>query len=362
MPEDEHSINWTVIHIMSTKYGEWPVSKLKDHYQELEQKLADLNTKLCDHCLISCHFQYCNECDLMFNPLPRILHLIDELPKPEEKAELIVEDMPFQEPNETTKTEQYLAYPDLFKELELKWYSNNEERICPKKAHDTDTGFNLQYSRQSPIIIAPHSLKRINVKGGIIDAGYTENIIIMLQNNLDRSYKIKSQEKIAQAIFLSLVSLPEESTGLDQMEEEMYQSTSWRKTVNRKIQDQALLFKANPEICSLANVVNLYLLAKAHKHFKIPIYNLTEDVIEIPKGTLISSISLNIQHPEKLHYLFTPEEINKLNLGNLSTLQQMQLKVLLNQYANVFASKNEFRHTDIVKHQIDTENTQPIKQ
>ncbi|KAG9288004.1 hypothetical protein G9A89_017599 [Geosiphon pyriformis] len=149
--------------------------------------------------------------------------------------------------------------------------------------------------------------------------------------------------------------------------------------MNRKIQNQALLFKASPEICSLANVANLYLLAKAYKHFKIPIYNPTEDVIEIPKGTLISSISADIQNPEKLQfipdftqlflfcnitsqvwnlpkesYLFTPEEINKLNLGNLSTLQQMQFKVLLNQYADVFASENEFGCTNIMKHQIDT--------
>ncbi|KAG9295833.1 hypothetical protein G9A89_009062 [Geosiphon pyriformis] len=146
--------------------------------------------------------------------------------------------------------------------------------------------------------------------------------------------------------------------------------------------NQALLFEASPEICSLANVANLYLPAKAHKHFKISIHNPTEDVIEIPEGTLISSISTDSQNPEKPQsisdftqlflfcnitsqvwnlpkksYLFTSEDINKLNLGNLSTLQQMQLKVFLNQYADVFASENEFRCTDIMKHQIDTGDT-----
>ncbi|KAG9293374.1 hypothetical protein G9A89_007620 [Geosiphon pyriformis] len=99
----------------------------QDHYQELvltqeeqEQRLADLNIKLCNHCLIPCHFQYCNEYDLMFNPLPRILHPIDKLLKPEKEAELIIEDMPLQKPNEATKTEQYFTYPDLSKELKLK--------------------------------------------------------------------------------------------------------------------------------------------------------------------------------------------------------------------------------------------------
>ncbi|KAG9286143.1 hypothetical protein G9A89_010157 [Geosiphon pyriformis] len=112
-----------------------------------------------------------------------------------------------------------------------------------------------------------------------------------------------------------------------------------------------------------------------------------EYVIEISEGTLIGSISADIQNSEKPQsipdftqlflfcditsqvwnlpkksYLFTPEEINKLNLGNLRTLQQMQLKILLNQYADVFASKNEFGHTDIVKHQIDMGDARPIKQ
>ncbi|KAG9305134.1 hypothetical protein G9A89_002591 [Geosiphon pyriformis] len=125
-----------------------------EHYQNLaltrkeqKQRLADLNTKLCNYCLISY-------------------------------------------PTENTKTEQYFAYSDLSKELELKWYSDNKERICPKRVHDIDA----------------------------------EN------------------------------------------------------------------------------------------------------------------------------YLFMPEKIDKLHLENLSTPQQMQLKVLLNQYANVFASENEFGCINIMKH------------
>ncbi|KAG9304615.1 hypothetical protein G9A89_020179 [Geosiphon pyriformis] len=138
----------------------------QNRYQELaptreeqEQRLADLNTKLCDYCLIPCYFQYYDECDLIFNPPPRILFPITELPEPEEEV-LITEDMSFQDPTEDTKTE-HLAK------------------------------------------------KKIDIKEGIIDAGYTGNIIVMLQNNLNRPYKIESQEKIAQAIFLPLVKIPQ---------------------------------------------------------------------------------------------------------------------------------------------------------
>ncbi|KAG9304498.1 hypothetical protein G9A89_020062 [Geosiphon pyriformis] len=211
---------------------------------------------------------------------------------------------------------------------------------------------------------------------------------MILQNNSDRPYKIELQEKIVQAIFLPLVKIPQltpvttqEELGLTARGINGFGSSGrgnipvnftkedsnqvefiHTDTVNRKIQDQALLFETSSEICSLADVANLYLLAKAHKHFKIPIHNPTKDVIEIPEGTLIGFISADIWNLPKKSYLFTPEEINKLNLENLSTLQQMQLKVLLNQYANVFVSENKFRRTDIVKHQIDTEDARPIKQ
>ncbi|KAG9289639.1 hypothetical protein G9A89_014374 [Geosiphon pyriformis] len=155
--------------------------------------------------------KYYDKCDLMFNLLSRILFPITKLPEPEEEI-LITKNMLFQDPTEDTKTEQYLS------------------------VYDTDAGFDLQYPRQLPIIIVSHSLvkidlkialeipvstmvqvafqsslakKKINVKGEIIDAGYTGNIIMMLQNNLDRPYKIESQEKIAQAIFLLLIKIPQ---------------------------------------------------------------------------------------------------------------------------------------------------------
>ncbi|KAG9295894.1 hypothetical protein G9A89_006633 [Geosiphon pyriformis] len=352
MPGNEHSINWTVIHMMTTKSGEWQASKPKVScpkryeksrttlgcpniidpttpqmiFSQMTQMLADLNTKLCDYCLIPCHFQYCDEYDLMFNLPLKILFPITKLSESEEEKVLITENMSFQDPIEDTKTEH-----------------DNEERICPKRAHDTDAGFDLQYSKQSSIIIVPHSLvkidfkivlkipvstivqvvsqsslakKEIDLKGRIIDADYMENIIMMLQNNLDRPYKIELHNKIASASELGLttrkingfgssgrgnvpVNLVKEDS--DQIEL-IYTNTvifiplyqQYLLKVNQKIQDQALLFEADSEICSLANVANLYLPAKAHKHFKIPIHNPIEDVIEIPKRTLIGSISADI--------------------------------------------------------------------
>ncbi|KAG9304695.1 hypothetical protein G9A89_000161 [Geosiphon pyriformis] len=49
--------------------------------------------------------------------------------------------------------------------------------------------------------------KRINVKRGVIDTGYTGNITIMLQNETDKLFRIEHAEKIVQAIYLLLINI-----------------------------------------------------------------------------------------------------------------------------------------------------------
>ncbi|KAG9301468.1 hypothetical protein G9A89_006565 [Geosiphon pyriformis] len=108
--------------------------------------------------------------------------------------------------------------------ITLKYFNNKEQEIKPEKAHEIDAEYDLRYPEKETLILQPKSLtkinlkialeippgamiqiasqsslasKRINVKGGIIDAGYTENITVMLQNKTDKSFKIKHTEKIA---------------------------------------------------------------------------------------------------------------------------------------------------------------------
>ncbi|KAG9288995.1 hypothetical protein G9A89_015544 [Geosiphon pyriformis] len=104
----------------------------------------------------------------------------------------------------------------------------------PERAHDTDAGFDLRYPGKDVIKLEPYShtcidlkivleipattmvqlasrsnlVKRgINIRGGIIDVGYIENIITMLQNDSEKAYVIEPNEKIAQTIFLPLVRI-----------------------------------------------------------------------------------------------------------------------------------------------------------
>ncbi|KAG9304861.1 hypothetical protein G9A89_001759 [Geosiphon pyriformis] len=213
-----------------------------EHYQNLaptreeqEQWLAQLNTRLCHHCLIPSDFEYCDNCDLLYNPPPRMIYSIPKEEEPISSCALKSESLINRDPdsdddnenigsssvqngndnkndsnsdlNSDLNYERYIALPDLSKEQELKWYSDNKEGIMPERAHNMDTGFDLRYPGKDAIKLEPHShtcidlkialkipattmvqlasrsslAKRgINIRGRIIDTGYVENIITML--------------------------------------------------------------------------------------------------------------------------------------------------------------------------------------
>ncbi|KAG9293899.1 hypothetical protein G9A89_019237 [Geosiphon pyriformis] len=144
------------------------LKKFHKHYQQLastiekqKQCLEKINTQLCDHCLIPCDFQYCNECDLIYNPSPHMIYIISEKEKPISscalESELIFNPNSNSDNNNNKNTgfsfiqygdnndnnsnsdlnpdpdyEQYIALPDLAKKQELKWFSNNNKGIMPE--------------------------------------------------------------------------------------------------------------------------------------------------------------------------------------------------------------------------------------
>ncbi|KAG9293523.1 hypothetical protein G9A89_005526 [Geosiphon pyriformis] len=126
--------------------------------------------------------------------------------------------------NSDSNYKQYITLFDLIKEQKLKWFSDNNEGIMLECAHDTNTEFGLRYPGKKAIKLEPNShtcidlkialeilatimiqlvsrsslaKKEINIRGGIIDAGYIENIITMLQNDSEKTYIIEPNKKIA---------------------------------------------------------------------------------------------------------------------------------------------------------------------
>ncbi|KAG9290352.1 hypothetical protein G9A89_007083 [Geosiphon pyriformis] len=184
------------------------------------QRLEQMNIQLCEECVMFCDDQWCLECYALSIPLP------DENNENEIEFEIseLVEELP-------TMPIYFFEKQPL---LQLKYFDNHGQGIRPEKAHEIDAGYNLRYSEKDTLVLQPKSLtkinlkialeilpeamvqiasrsslasKGINIRGGVIDAGYTGDITIMLQNETDKPFKIEHAEKIAQAIYLPLINI-----------------------------------------------------------------------------------------------------------------------------------------------------------
>ncbi|KAG9291367.1 hypothetical protein G9A89_003471 [Geosiphon pyriformis] len=269
-----------------------------------------------------------------------------------------------------SNSETYIALLDLTKKQKLKWFSNNNKGIMPECVHNTDIGFDLRYPRKNLIKLEPYShtcinlkialeistttivqlasrsslaKKRINIREGIINTGYVENIIAMLQNDSKKTYTIDLNKKIAQAIFLPLVKVAQlvlvenrEELGITAKEIQKFRSMSridipvnmaekeivnkekiistchtifilpydqYMLAIKRKVKNQAQLFEAEATICESEEIglTNLYILANSSKNIKIPIYNTIRRVIEIPKGTIIRYLTTEVENQSPNH-------------------------------------------------------------
>ncbi|KAG9291771.1 hypothetical protein G9A89_012056 [Geosiphon pyriformis] len=184
------------------------------------QQLEQMNIKLCEKCIMPCDEQWCPECYALSIPL---LSENDE------------NEIEFEEPEATEEIEATPIY--LIKNqsaLQLKYFNNNGQEIKPEKTHEIDAGYDLRYPDKDTLVLKPKSLTKINLKIAleippgamvqiasqlslaskginfrekIIDARYTDDIIVILQNETDKSFKIEHAEKIAQAIYLLLINI-----------------------------------------------------------------------------------------------------------------------------------------------------------
>ncbi|KAG9302811.1 hypothetical protein G9A89_009588 [Geosiphon pyriformis] len=177
----------------------------------------------------------------------------------------------------------------------------------------------------------------INIKGGIIDTGYVRNIIAMLQNDSKKAYIIEPNKKIAQAIFLPLVRVAQlvlvrkrEELRITVKEIQEFGSmgridvpvnmaekkivgqgeiistgqaifiplyNQYMLAIERKEKEQGQIFEAKANLCESGEIglINLHILAKSYSSIKIPIYNNTGNVINIPEETTIRYLTTKIE-------------------------------------------------------------------
>ncbi|KAG9304425.1 hypothetical protein G9A89_019987 [Geosiphon pyriformis] len=146
--------------------------------------------------------------------------------------------------------------------------------------------------------------------------------------------------------------------------------------IEKKVKDQMQIFETEATLCKSGEIglTNLYIPAKNHNHIKIPIYNNTGNVLKIPERIIIGYLTIEIedQQPDTISdfpqlcryvditsqtiygqekcYLLQQKQLEQMNIRNLDSLQCMQLMMLLNNFNDIFASKNEFGKTDIIQY------------
>ncbi|KAG9298094.1 hypothetical protein G9A89_004958 [Geosiphon pyriformis] len=244
--------------------------------------------------------------------------------------------------------------------ITLKYFNNKGQGIKPEKAHKIDARYDLRYSEKDTLILQPKSLMRINLKialkipprmilqiasqfslaskginirGGIIDAGYTRDITVMLQNETDKPFKIKHTEKIAQAIYLPLINISglqlviqREQLGKNERKTQGFGSTGrFMVSVNiafntqneshqifrllqpitispfgkhhkiytcGKLTTTQQIFEANKQICTKhgISILNIY-IPKGIKKVRITFYNLNHHPI-----ILLNNLEIGIIH------------------------------------------------------------------
>ncbi|KAG9306737.1 hypothetical protein G9A89_004446 [Geosiphon pyriformis] len=169
---------------------------------------------------VETYYQICLECYALSIPLP------NENNENEIEFEVseLVEKLPI--------TPIYLFENQL--PLQLKYFDNYGQGIRPEKAHKINAGYDLRYSRKDTLVLQPKFLtkinlkivleilpgamvqiasrlslasKEINIREEVIDAEYTRDITIILQNKTEKTFKIEHAEKIAQAIYLPLINI-----------------------------------------------------------------------------------------------------------------------------------------------------------
>ncbi|KAG9303533.1 hypothetical protein G9A89_018429 [Geosiphon pyriformis] len=217
-----------------------------EHYQELaptreEQKqcLKEINTRLCDHCLILCNFQYCNECDFIYNPPSYMIYTI---PK---------EDKPI-----------------------------NSYAVELKSTFNSDLNSDNNDNKNNAQLVPVRNREKLGITAKRIQEFRSMGRIDVLVNMAEKEI-INKGEIISTYQPISIPSYDQ-----------------YMVVIEKKVKYQVQIFETEAALCESEKIglINLHIPAKNHSHIKIPIYNNTENVIRIPERTTIGYLTTEIEN------------------------------------------------------------------
>ncbi|KAG9301350.1 hypothetical protein G9A89_018022 [Geosiphon pyriformis] len=350
------------------------------------QQLEQMNIRLCEECIMPCNEQWCPKCYALSIPL---------------FSENDENEIEFGEPEETEEIETTPIYLiENQSALQLKYFNNNGQGIKPEKAHEIDVGYDLRYPGKDTLqwFKSPFG---INVRGGIIDAGYTGDITVMLQNETDKLFKIEHAEKIAQAIYLPLINIlglqlvnQREQLGKSNRGTQGFGSTGqFTVPVNIALNTQneshqilrlsqpitILPFGEHPEIYTCTKPTTTQQIFESNEQVCLE-HNILIPNIYIPEGTkkirvtfynpnnypiiLLNNLEIGVIH-SKIFQQELPQTVPnfpeiighslpKIN-PNSSSENYHVLKELIAEFADIFAeNNNDLGRTNLVQYQIYT--------
>ncbi|KAG9292453.1 hypothetical protein G9A89_015323 [Geosiphon pyriformis] len=219
--------------------------------------------------------------------------------------------------------------------IQLKYFDNNGKRIKPEKGHEIDTGYDLRYPNKDTLVLQPKFLtkinlkialkipsramvqiafrsslasKEINIKGKVINAGYTGDITIMLQNETDKPFKIEHAEKIAQAIYLLLINISSlqsvknrEQLGKRERETQGFGSTEqFTVPVNIALNTQ----NESYQILQLSQPITILPFGKHHEIYTCSKPTTTQQIFE-------SNEQICLKHEISISNVYIPKEMKK---------------------------------------------------
>ncbi|KAG9303377.1 hypothetical protein G9A89_013703 [Geosiphon pyriformis] len=265
--------------------------------------------------------------------------------------------------------------------IQLKYFDNNGQGIKPEKAHEIDTEYDLRYFGKNTLVLQPKSLtkinlkivleispgtiiqiasrsslasKRINIRGGVIDKGYTGDITIMLQNETNKPFRIEHAEKIAQAIYLPLINISglqsvnnREQLGKSERGMQSFGSTE-RFTVPINIALNAQ--NESHQIFQLLQPITISLFEEHHKIYTCLKPTTTQQIFE-------SNKQICLKHEISIPNIYIPKGMKKFrvtfyNPNNYPIVLLNKLKIGII-HSNIFQNKNSqivYNFIEIIRH------------
>ncbi|KAG9300056.1 hypothetical protein G9A89_018333 [Geosiphon pyriformis] len=214
--------------------------------------------------------------------------------------------------------------------------SNSLTKINLKIALEIPPGAIVQIASRSSL-----ASKEINIRGGVIDAGYTGDITIMLQNETDKLFRIEHAKKIAQAIYLLLINISglqlvnnREQLGKSKKKIQDFGSTGqFTVPVNIAFNTQ----NESHQILQLLQPIIISSFGEHHKIYTCSKPTTTQQIFE-------SNEQICLEHKISISNVYIPERMKKFrvifyNPNNylIVLLNKLEIGII---YSNIFQDKN----------------------